>query len=495
MLNRRKLLAAGTVVGGGMLLGGGVSAALLSKTAPTGPAPLSHGAGIAAHHGGRGLSSGATLEVPPFTVRMPVPPVLAPAEVRPDKDIYRLTIRQANVSILPGLLTPALTYGGQFVGPTIRTRVGRPALLRLCNDLGEPANVHLHGGHVPAASDGHPMDVIAPGGSRLYDYPNRQLGATLWYHDHAHHKEAEHVYRGMHGFYILEDEAERRLNLPSGQYDVPIMIKNAAFDENGAFVYSDFDDPSTRTTVLVNGKPFPYYQVAARKYRFRLLNAANHWDMKLDLGGATMIQIAGDGGLLPAPLPVTELFLTSGERAEVVIDFSRFPIGTQLVLSHDYGPVMRFDVTRTASDSSQVPSVLRTMPALPPATKTRNVTLGLSDDQQVFWIDGKPFDPNRIDMRIKRGTTEIWNITNLDAEFGITHNFHMHLTQFRVLDRDGGPAWPGENGFKDTVFVPPGGSVRVQASFGTHLGRYVYHCHMMEHSAAFSMMGQMEIIA
>jgi spore coat protein A, manganese oxidase len=494
MLNRRRLLTMGGVVGGGLLLGGGVGGALLSNRGTNLPAPTHHASALDAHNGVQELLNAAP-PVEPFTIRMPLPRVLQPMTSTSLMDVYQLSVRQANVEILPGLQTPAITYGGQFIGPTIRARVGRPVLLRLVNQLGEPANIHLHGGHVPAASDGHPLDVVDPGGTRLYDYPNRQDAATLWYHDHAHHMEAEHVYRGMHGFYLLEDDDERYLRLPSGLYDVPIMIRNAAFDETGALLFNVRDSPAARATTLVNGKPTPYFPVAARKYRFRILNGANHWNMKINLGGRTMLQIAGDGGLLPAPVPTTELPITAAERAEIVIDFSQYPVGTQLVLSHESGPIMRFDVVRTATDDSRVPSVLRPLPAMPPATVVRDMTLGLSDDFSVFWIDGKPFDPNRVDLRIRRGTTEIWRITNLDTRFNIAHSFHMHLTQFQVLDRDGGAPLPNETGLKDTVLIPAGSTVSVKATFGTHLGRYVYHCHMMEHSAAFAMMGQMEIVS
>jgi spore coat protein A len=487
MLSRRKLLTLGGLAGGVVLIPTGMLRAGASRP----PTAATHSL---AHRGARPVAQTAQPPIEPFSVRMPVPPVLVPTGTQSGVDCYELPIRPANVEIFPGLRTPALTYGGRFVGPTIRARSGRPVVVKYRNELGEPANVHLHGGHVPAASDGHPMDVIEPGRTRQYSYPNRQPGATLWYHDHVHHLEAEHVFRGLHGFYLLEGEDEAGLGLPGGQYDVPIMLRNAKFDENGAILYSPLDDPSTRTTYLANGRPTPYFPVAARKYRFRLLNASNHGDFLLSIDGVQMIQIASDGGLLPRPVPRTELLISPAERAEVVIDFGGRPIGSQLVLNDQWGPVLRFDVVRDAADNSRVPDVLRPLPSLPPATKVRDMTLGLSDDEQMFWIDGKPFDPNRVDAQIKRGSTEIWRVTNLDGEFGIDHNLHLHLVQFRVLDRDGAPPPPEEAGLKDTVRIPPGSTVRLQATFADYLGRFTYHCHMMEHSSAFGMMAQMEIV-
>ncbi|MGH3756291.1 multicopper oxidase family protein [Actinophytocola sp.] len=424
---------------------------------------------------------------------MPVPRELSPTTTRSGVDVYRIPIQPADIALLAGHPTRVRTYAGQFVGPTIRARTGRPVRITFTNQLDVPSNVHLHGGHVPQRSDGHPMETIAPGQSRSYDYPNNQQGATLWYHDHAHHLEAENVYFGLHGFYLIEDDAERGLGLPSGRYDVPIMLRDAQFDTNGELIYTEH--PPDRTTILANGEVTPHFPVAARKYRFRLLNSANERIFRLTLGGADLTHIASDGGLLPAPVRRSEIVLGSAERADVVIDFSEHPVGSQLVLYDVSGPVLRFDVTREASDTSQVPDTLRPLPALPPATVERDISMkfDLSGANPVGLVNGQPYDPNRVDFRVKRGTTEIWRVKNDDVEFGIPHTFHMHLEQFRVLDRDGAPPTPDDAGRKDTIFVAPGETVRVQVTFTEYLGTYVYHCHYLEHSAK-GMMAQMKIV-
>jgi FtsP/CotA-like multicopper oxidase with cupredoxin domain len=453
--------------------------------------PLPHPHGHVGPKAGASLAT-AGVRVEPFAATMPVPPVLRPVTTRSDTDVYRQDITPANVGILPGLTTPALTYGGSFVGPTIRATSGRRVLITYRNVTTEPVNVHLHGGRVAAQHDGYPMDVIEPGGTRTYEYLNQQPGATLWYHDHGHHLEATHVYHGLHGFYVIDDPLEQSLRLPDGQYDVPIMLRDALFESTGE-LFGD-GDPAERTTFLANGKPVPRFPVAARKYRFRLLNAANERNFRLTLNGAELVQIGTDGGLLPAPLRRTELELSSGERADVVVDFARYPVGTQLVLADATGgPVLRFDVVRTAADTSRVPDRLRTLPALPPATVTREVTLGFGADETGFpqgRVNDKPFDPNRVDFQVRHGTTEIWRVVNNDP---IDHNFHLHMTQFRVLDRGGDPALPQDAGRKDTIVVPAGRSVRVQATFAGFLGKYVYHCHFLEHSS-LGMMAQLEIV-
>lgn len=432
----------------------------------------------------------------PFSVPMPVPVVKEPDDTSGDHDLYRVAIRPATAEILPGKQTAVVTYDGQFIGPTIRARRDRTVKVEFTNQLDMPANVHLHGGHVAAEHDGFPMDVIAPGASRTYEYPNRQQAATLWYHDHSHHMEAQHVYRGLHGFYLIEDGSAARLGLPTGEYDVPILLRDARFDDTGAFIYTN-EPVLNRHTLLANGKHQPYFEVEARSYRFRLLNGANKRNFLLTLGdGERMIQIGSDGGLIPWPVERDLIRLSSGERQEFTVDFSKYPVGTQLVLNDAVdGPVLRFDVVSQAAEVSQVlPDQLVPAPVRPQVLTTRNVELSfdLTGPAPVGQVNGRPFDGSRVDFTVKRGSSEIWLVSNGDPEFD--HNFHMHLTQFLVLDRDGGRPLPDDNGFKDTITVPAGArNVRVLATFPDYIGRYVYHCHFLEHSS-LGMMAVMEVV-
>ncbi|WP_436500498.1 multicopper oxidase family protein [Actinokineospora sp. HUAS TT18] len=485
MLDRRKLLGVGGLAG----------AALIVSPVWRGAAAQDDHHTPARHLGPRRASTGQRSPgFTPFAVRMPEMLDLAPSSRTYDTDIYRIPVLAKTMEILPGLSTPLLTFGGTFPGPTIRARAGRRVKVVFQNQLGAPTNVHLHGGHVAPEHDGYPMDLIAPAGSRTYEYPNTQQGATLWYHDHSHGTEAEHVYRGLHGMYIIDDPGERYLNLPSGRFDVPITLRDAQFDAAGGLVWGA--PPMDRDVTLANGKPVPYFPVARRKYRFRFANAATERMFKLTLGGTPIVQIGSDGGLLPAPVTRTEFGLGSAERMDVVIDFSRHPIGAKLVLEDVRGPVMRFDVVRDAIDTSSVPSTLRALPTMPPATVTRDVTMSfdLTGEIPLGLMDGQPYDHDRIDMRVKRGASEIWNLHNADTEIPVEHTFHLHLTQFRVLDRNGQPPTADDAGRKDTVYVAPGETVRVQAHFDTpHVGKYMYHCHFMEHSA-MGMMAQLEIV-
>lgn len=485
MATRRRILGAGLSVAGVGLTGVSLLPVLNARGATAAPPA--------------GVRAGAAV-VPLFAVPMPLVPVLAPVSTAGAADVYEMTMRTVTKEILPGLRSELRTYNGQFPGPTIKARRGRPVVVRQRNELGVDTSVHLHGASVPPSEDGAPMDVIAPGAERLYTYPNKQPNASLWYHDHAHHVESENVYRGLHGSYLLTDDEEQALPLPRGEYDVLIAIRDAHFDTaTGALLYQMGD--RARTTLLVNGAPYPYFEVAARSYRLRFANHSNQRFLELRLADdGDMVQIASDGGLLPRPHTTKALYLTSGERADVVVDFSRYPVGTRLVVKNtglgavaDVGQVMCFDVVRTAKDDSSVPAVLRTLPPLPAPTAERTVVLRMDEDGRAdpkAYIDEKLYDPARVDARIRPGASEIWTVTNANTK--APHNFHMHLVQFRVLRRNGAAPGPGEAGLKDTVRLLPGETVTLQATFDAYTGEYFYHCHMLDHSA-MGMMATMVI--
>ncbi|MET7468276.1 multicopper oxidase family protein [Micromonospora sp. NPDC005686] len=486
-MRRRAILVAGGSVAGAVMLSRGAAATTAGPDASS-----------AAHHHAHGPAEATTrkattLSVTPFQTRMPVPPVAVPKRQTADCDEYEVMVQPAELELVPGLSTAALTYGGGWVGPTIYGRTGRPAKVTFRNQLDTHTNVHLHGGHVKAIDDGHPMDMILPGSARTYYYPNNQRGATLWYHDHVHGDEAEHTYRGLHGFYLVNDPAEKDLGLPTGSYDVPIMFTDVQMDTDGSLIWGF---PNERDVVVVNGKVKPFFPVAARRYRFRVLNATNEGKYTFSIDKGKMWQVGSDGGLLPAPVARTSLTLSSGERADLLVDFTGLPVGSSVVLSDAVkGPVLRFDVRSTATDPSKVPLRLRPLPTLPVATKQREVHLRFDFNQEPPYpmVNGRSYDPNRVDFSIKRGTTEIWTVYNDDVDAGIDHNFHLHLTQFRVLGRTGAPMTADDAGLKDTVLIPAGTSVRLQATFTDYLGRYVYHCHFLEHSS-IGMMAQMEIL-
>ncbi|MGA5837630.1 multicopper oxidase family protein [Streptomyces pseudogriseolus] len=477
MLTRRHLIKAGAVTG------------LLAATS---------GAGVAAaSRPGGGASADPVFAVPLKRAKV-LRPLGGHGRHGAGYDVYRLTVREHDVTVLPGTTTRMRLFNGE-PAPVIRATRGRPVVVQQTNALGVPFAMHLHGGHVPARHDGHPADQLLPGTERLFHYPNEQRASTMWLHDHSHHAHAENTYFGAVAGYLLTDEFEERLPLPRGRYDVPLYLRDAKFAEDGSLVHH-MEDFMDRPTILVNGRPRPYFEVAARKYRIRLTNTSNERAFLLRLGdGDTMTHIASDGGLLPAPVPTPALEIWPAERQEVVVDFSRYPVGSQVVLTNaiaypgEATEVMRFDVVRTAPDPSSVPGTLRPAPDLGEPVVEREFVMSFDPATGQHLINGRPFDPARIDFRPRLGVTEQWTVRNTDTKFGIPHSLHTHLEHFRVVDRDGKAPAPGEAGLKDTVTVMPGTSVRFRIRFTDHTGKFMYHCHLLGHQM-MGMMGQMEVV-
>jgi spore coat protein A len=257
-------------------------------------------------------SEQAAAAVEPFQVDLQVPPTLVPVSATATEDRYEMAIREGRAEIIPGTLTPVYGYDGVYPGPTIRARKGRTTVIRQTNRLPFNQNVHLHGGLVPAASDGHPMQLIAPGDSFTYTYPNGQDAATLWYHDHAHGLSARTMFYGLAGMYIVEDDLERSLGLPSGDFEVPLVIQDRAFNADGSLKYTDnLDEGFMGDTIVVNGSVSPRFAVKRALYRLRFLNASNAREYRLELSnGASFVQVGGDGGLLEATVSRTSVSLS-----------------------------------------------------------------------------------------------------------------------------------------------------------------------------------------
>jgi spore coat protein A len=181
-----------------------------------------------------GLGAALSPPVTPFSIPFSVPPVLTPVSRNETTDFYEIRMRSAQKEIIPGLATTIWGYNGSFPGPTIVARRNRNVAIRQYNDLNVHTVIHLHGGHTPAVSDGWPMDMIMPGQYKDYLYPNAQLPATLWYHDHTMDTTGINVYNGLAGCYIITDDYEESLQLPSGRFDVPLVIQDRTFNNDGS---------------------------------------------------------------------------------------------------------------------------------------------------------------------------------------------------------------------------------------------------------------------
>ena len=440
------------------------------------------------------VAAQASPAVTPHEQALAIPPVAAPVGGGAG-DAYEIEVRSAEVAILPGTRTTIWGYDGLFPGPSIVARSGRPVSVEFTNALPAPIAVHLHGGRVAPEHDGHPMDLILPGASRRYAYPNGQPHATLWYHDHAMDQTAENVYRGLAGLYLLHDDVESGAGLPAGDFDVPLLLQDRSFDANGQLAYptgTQARDGVLGDVFLVNGVPQPFFAVERRAYRFRIVNGSNARPYDLELEGRSLWQVGGDGGLLPAPVSVRNVRLGIAERAEVVVDFAQLDPGQQVVLRDRISGkgLVRFDVQSGGGMPTPLPATLRTISELPEPTVEREIHLQFDQGVGKWVLDGRVFDHDRIDARSRLGTVERWRLVN-DSAF--EHPFHLHLAMFRVESRGLAAPPPNERGWKDTVRLAPGETVTLRTRFTGFPGTFVYHCHILEHED-HSMMAQVRIV-
>jgi spore coat protein A, manganese oxidase len=481
------------------------------------------------------------LPIPEIAQRQGYKP--SPADAKLTVPFYRIQA-QAIASKVHRDLPPTelWSFGASALGPTFETRAGEPLQVEWVNALpsehflpidhtihGAEADkpavrmvVHLHGAKTAPESDGYPEDWIVPGKSSLYFYPNQQDAAMLWYHDHALGINRLNVYAGLLGAFFIRDSVEEALNLPAGKYELPLIIYDRLLTRDGQLLYPVSPDPQSPwvpevfgNAILVNGKLFPYLDVEPRRYRLRLLNGSNARTYHLSFANdAPFHQIGTDQGLLAAPVPLTELEISPGERADLVIDFSEHR-GAQLVLKNDAFVVMQFRVSSgKVAEMSSLPAALRPVPKIPEsqATQTRLLTL----DEYVTKA-GNPamllLNASHWKLPITEkpvlGSTEIWTLINPTND---THPIHLHLVRFQILDRQTYEPWlfqtkrqlhflgppeppdPNEAGWKDTVRAHSRMVTRIIVPFTGFTGRYVWHCHILEHEDN-EMMRPYEVIA
>jgi FtsP/CotA-like multicopper oxidase with cupredoxin domain len=447
----------------------------------------------------------------PFTVPWATPPVLTPVGQSADTDYYVLNQVQTGAEILPGLRTDIWGYNGITPGPTIMNTQGRKAVVRQICDLPgvHPAlrynvwtSTHLHGSCSLPQYDGYASDVTPPGSFKDYHYPNIQDARTLWYHDHGVHITAPNAYMGLAAQYILHDPTELALPIPHGAYDLPLVLKDAMFQQDGQLVIDDNDQSGIYgDVILVNGRPWPLMHVEPRKYRFRVLNASvsRSYDMALDTGEPLTV-IATDGGLMPHPQPCANVKIGMAERYEIVIDFAKYRPGQRVVLKN-LGPknnidfetthvIMAFEVGTTVLDPSdnEVPQDLnpnmRTM-GLTAADAMRTRPFRFQRGNGHWTINGTTWeDVVNSDYRFVVANPgfediEIWELENKSG--GWFHPVHIHLVDFKILDRNGRPPFDYERGPKDVVYVGENEVVRVIMRFENQRGRYMMHCHNLVH--------------
>lgn len=454
-------------------------------------------------------------------------PLVLPRALDADRSRLRLTRSQVQV-FASGPATWMWTFDGTFPGPTLTRRTGRMTRVRVVNDLGHRSgravSVHLHGDHHPARYDGQPDSfLVRPGAARTYRFPLRDAGrpipgATMWYHDHRMGRTGRNVWRGLAGMMVVRDPRERRLDLPRGRYDVPLMLSERSFSADHTHLSSPRGDlhgvgpdprmprrwigpdapPNDATLgdyVLVNGRYAPYADVDAHRYRLRLVNASNFSSYNLAMSdGRPFTQIGTGNGLLPHPVQRQQILLGPAQRVDVVVDFGD-AAGRTLRLDsvpmtdgqvQGIGPrpaqLMEFRVGAVVPDDSAVPSDLATLPPLDaPRRVAATWSLGMKGDAShgtAWTINGRTFDPDRDDYVAVLGTTETWLLRN---DTSITHYLHLHEELWRTVSRDGHRPPPWERGYEDTWRLDPGEYVKVVGTFSDYPGRFMVHCHMLDH--------------
>jgi spore coat protein A len=440
----------------------------------------------------------AATTVTPFSRPLIIPRVLTGPNIT-------LTAKLADVQILPGAPTRMWTYNGTFPGPTIRRPTGQTTTVTLVNNLPAAAGeltLHNHGNHSTSENDGQPDEFLAaPGGGTVqYTYTGTEAGgnergAMQWYHDHRMDVTGRNVWMGLAGMYIIDDPADPQ-TLPKGAFDVPLMLTDRSFDANNQLSYKlTSNNGMLGNRILVNGVPQPYFNVGDRKYRLRILNASNSRSYELALSnGQSFTQIGTESGLLPAPVRRSRITIAPAERVDVVIDFAK-KLGQRIVLQNlaadgSLRQLMQFRVTRDLTDTSSVPSKLRPLPALDATSAvTRTFVFGRNRFSGVWTINGQAFDPNRIDAQPKLGTTETWIIKNGSSS---NHVIHIHDVDQQLVSRNGVAPAPYEL-MKDSWNLGIGDTIVLKLKFTDNLGKFVFHCHILEHEDQ-SMMAQMEVV-
>jgi FtsP/CotA-like multicopper oxidase with cupredoxin domain len=447
-----------------------------------------------------------------FARPLAVPP-LAESRVVGGERVFALDIRAGRTDLGTGAPSDTAGVNGTHLAPTVRAARGEAVRLAVTNSLDEPTTLHWHGQVLPAEADGGPHQMIPPGGSWTPSWTVDQPAATTWYHPHAHGSTAAQVGRGVYGMFLVDDPAAQAgwagAGLPSeyGVDDVPVMVQDVALDGDGRLT-----DPRNLVapagplgdTLLVNGTVGPYLDVTTERVRLRLLNAsaARVYDFGFD-DDREFAMIASDGGLLPEPVRTDRVQLSPGERAEVVVDLvpgertvlrSTPPdLGLSALTGRVQGGADAFDVLQlraapTLESSPEPPADLAAAPDVDPADAVRTRTFVLDTPQ----INGRVMDMARIDEVVTAGDTEVWEVTNA----GGAHNFHVHGVLFRVVGVDGGAPEPQLSGWKDTVYVGSGQTVRLAVRFGKDADPdtpFVYHCHLLAHHDD-GMMGQFVVV-
>ena len=434
------------------------------------------------------------------------PPVLENLSSEPGVVEVKITAAPARLSLLPGVETDVYAYNGSVPGPTLELTEGDRVIVRFRNELPHSTTIHWHGVHLPFEADGSAFHPVAPGEEYVYEFTvHPGTAGTYWYHPHPHHHTAYQVAMGLQGAVIVRDPDDPLAHLS----ERILFLTDNRFTAEGAI---DFAEPGSRQArvdaengregdvIFVNGQVMPTLEITSGEVqRWRVLNASSARTYLLSLPGHGFLHVGSDGGLFEHPVRTDEVLLAAAERVELLVRGSGNP-GDEVTLRslpYDrYLPQTRpaewtdtlelltvRNSEESATDPITLPTTLRPIPALDPADATVTRPMVLTKNR----INGQMMDMSRIDEVTELGATEIWEVENL---VGMDHSFHLHGVQFQVLDRDGEPE--AQPIWKDIVNVPKRSTLRFIVRFDNYPGKWMYHCHILDHEDA-GMMGVLEV--
>lgn len=438
-----------------------------------------------------------------FTSALRIPPLLEPGVGTDGVKQFDLTMQGGGrTEFRPGRFADTWGVNGAYLGPTLRMSRGDDVRMQVTNRIGETSTLHWHGMRLPARMDGGPHQMIEPGATWSPGWTIDQPAMTGWYHPHLHQRTAMHVYRGLAGLIIIDDDNQSDLPREYGVDDIPLIIQDKNFDDDGTLDEGGVEDGTWGVlgdSILVNGTYGAQFTVTTQAVQFRILNASNARVYRVGFADNRTFHVVGtDGGLLERPVEVDRVKLSPGERAQVVV---RFSPGERIVLNslgeversagdpeEDDFQLMEFVAAPRLTSSAALPSALGGEPPTAPPADARVRTFRLSGSE----INDMEMDMARIDEVVPAGAHEIWEIDNTTY----AHNFHIHEVEFRILEMNGAEPPEYQRGPKDTVFMPNGAKARLSVRFNRYVdpvSPYMYHCHILRHEDK-GMMGQFVVV-
>lgn len=452
-----------------------------------------------------------------FEQKLTIPELLEDKNPAEGKAEFQLNVQYGKKNFVGEDEADTLGYNGDYLGPLIRVRRGDEVKIHVENQLDESTTVHWHGLEVNAEMDGGPHQVIEAQGEWDPHFTIDQQAATLWYHPHVMGTTGEQVYKGLAGLFYIEDEVSDRLDIPKdyGVNDIPLIVQDKRFTRDGQMPYNltmrDRMDGFKGDQVLVNGTKNPIVEVKNEVIRFRVLNGSNSrsYDFNFD-NGSDFYQIASDGGFLERSVGLSHLELAAAERGEILVDLSNYELGDEITFRDADEALMTIRITEESKESASIPENLVKIEKRNPKDVKARREFVMSGAGPMVAINGKQMDMNRIDERVTIGELEEWTVRNdgmssrqesnqerrgrmgdmgmMAGMHSTPHPFHVHGTQFQIIERNGEKPPLNEQGWKDTVMLKEGEEVRLLAKFNKE-GIFMYHCHILEHED-MGMMGQ-----